>query len=447
MEEHVYYGVIPSRIYLYRPYQTTHGSIDISRGWYLDERSVKTGGFIAIIGSGEETHVRVYVMPGGEMVSEASLGPMERHFVSLPNGTAFKVVSDKPVTVLVFSGEIPQPDAFEGLTPITFYPSVDGRYVGKEFVFMASQGLSGRPYHIFALEPSEITLVREDGEEQKFKLEANAHKALSLKTFKVYRVESTGNIMVQSGGVGGRIFFVPSATGGFLGRRFYTMSSIYWHPTVKYGFRISALQDTKVRIWDLQFRHLLLDFEVKAGETVSVKPRPSEEPGIAVESDEPITLAFVHDGNIEPLWSYGAGVSYLGIRSNEEVPLYLPTNSTVEVYIFAYDDSVVMIDDVTFRVKADTYLRVSLRGFHKIASDRDIIVQVIHWPLIPPTQGIHSFGVAVPSIRAVSASPDVKLTPIVEEQNLLLEILIWVGSAAALMVAAAGFFYMKRRSK
>ena len=56
VEEHVYYGVIPSRLYLYRPYRTTHGSADISRGWYLDEGTVKTSGFIAIIGSEEKTH-------------------------------------------------------------------------------------------------------------------------------------------------------------------------------------------------------------------------------------------------------------------------------------------------------------------------------------------------------------------------------------------------------
>jgi len=33
--------------------------------------AVKTRGFIAIIGPEEETHVKVYVMPEGEIVSEA----------------------------------------------------------------------------------------------------------------------------------------------------------------------------------------------------------------------------------------------------------------------------------------------------------------------------------------------------------------------------------------
>jgi len=143
VEEHVYYGVIPSRLYLYRPYRTTHGSVDISRGWYLNEGTVKTSGFIAIIGSEEKTHVKVYVMPEGEIVSEASLGLMEKHFVSLPNGTVFKVISDKPVTVLVFSGEPPQPDAFEGITPVTFYPSVDGGLRGKEIRLHGIAGLIG----------------------------------------------------------------------------------------------------------------------------------------------------------------------------------------------------------------------------------------------------------------------------------------------------------------
>jgi len=445
IDEYVYYGVIPSRLYLYRPYQTTHGSVDITKGWYLDKGSVQNSGFIAIVASKEDTHVKVYTLPEKRIVSEASLDFMESHFVQLPNGTVFKVVSDKPVTVLVFSGKIPEPDAFEGITPNTFYLDVDGSYVGRDFVFMASQGLAGQPYHIFSLEPAEVTVIRDDGTKQSFRLNANEHKALSLKAFRVYQIKSTGNIMIQSGGVGGRSFFTPSAEGGFVGRRFYSASRTSWNTITQYGFRISSLHDANVKIWDLQYKRLIEELKVKAGETVSVKPKAADQAVIAVESDKPITFEFVHDGDIEPLWSYGAGVSYVFIRPNEETPLYFPTNSMVEVYVFAYEDTLVQIDDLVLEMKADSYIQVSLQGSHKISSDKNIIIEMIHWPLIPPVQGIQSFGVVAPSIQAVSKSTNIALTPIVTEQNFPLTAL-WIICVASFLIAA-GFIFLRHRSR
>ncbi len=57
----------------------------------------------------------------------------------------------------------------------------------------------------------------EDGRKQVFKLEANGFKRLALKPFTAYRVESTGNIMVYSGWVTPRTYFIPAAEGGFFG--------------------------------------------------------------------------------------------------------------------------------------------------------------------------------------------------------------------------------------
>lgn len=111
---------------------------------------------------------------------------------------------------------------------------------------MASQELVGESYIIFALEPSEVTLIREDGMRQVFKLEANGFKRLALKPFMAYKIESTGNIMVYSGYTNPK-YFIPAAEGGFFGRRFYMSSRTSWEPT-DYGFRIMALEDADVKI-------------------------------------------------------------------------------------------------------------------------------------------------------------------------------------------------------
>ena len=240
--------MIPSRLYLYRPYKGTHGICDISKGWHIDKNWNTSEGLIVIIGTEEETHVEVYIMLGWKLVKRLTLGPLEKNLITLPNGTIFKVSSVKPVGVLAFSKN-PNPDMPMGIypvLPVTYYPSIDVGYSGKRFVHMASQELVGEPYIIFALEPSEVTLIREDGMRQVFKLEANGFKRLALKPFMAYKIESTGNIMVYSGYTNPK-YFIPAAEGGFFGRRFYMSSRTSWEPT-DYGFRIMALEDADVKI-------------------------------------------------------------------------------------------------------------------------------------------------------------------------------------------------------
>ena len=97
--KYTYYGVIPSRLYLYRPYKGTHGICDISKGWHIDKNWNTSEGLIVIIGAEEETHVEVYIMPGWKLIKRLTLGPLEKSLITLPNGTIFKVSSDKPVGV------------------------------------------------------------------------------------------------------------------------------------------------------------------------------------------------------------------------------------------------------------------------------------------------------------------------------------------------------------
>ena len=441
--KYTYYGVIPSRLYLLRPYRTTHGAYDISKGWHIDKNWNTSEGYIAIIGAEEETHVKVYIMPGWKLIKRLTLGPLEKSLITLPKGTIFKVLSDKPVGVLAFSKKT-NPNMPMGIYPVlpfTYYPSIDGGYSGKRFVLMASQELTGEPYMIFALEPSEVTLTREDGMKQVFKLEANGFKRLMLKPFMAYKIESTGNIMVYSGWIAPRTFFIPAAEGGSFGRRFYTPSRTSWSYT-DYGFRIMALEDADVKIWDLEFRKLIMEVKVKGGEMATVKPKADV---IVVESDKPITFEFAHSGDITPLFSYGCGVTYIGVRKDEVIPVYMPLNSTVELYIFASKDAIVKIDDMQFRVKADGYFKQTMRGVHRITADNDIIVEMIHWPLIPKEQGIQHFGVAVPPIESVSATSYVELSPIIQGHGSMLAYLE-VG-VIMLTSIAAGFLYMKRKVK
>lgn len=84
-----------------------------------------------------------------------------------------------------------------------------------------------------------------------------------------------------------------------------------------------------------------------------------------------------------------------------------------------------------------------MRGVHRITADKDIIVEMIHWPFIPKKQGVQRFGVAVPPIESVSAMPHVELSPIVHVQGSMLAYL----EVCIVMLAsiAAGILYLKRK--
>ena len=448
-EEYVYYGVVPAKIWQYN----LTDADDVNSGWRLDTETPDNSSLVAIVASGDNTNVKVYSLEGNELLSEAELDSMQKHLVSLPNGTIFKVVSDSLVSVMLMGYEgIPAANASEGPTPNTFHASTDGAYVGKEFVFMACQSTFGENYLIIALETAEVTVARDDGDERTYSLDVNAFRELLLRPFRTYRVTSTGNIMIQSGepvdiwgdSLG---FFVPSPEGGFVGTTFYTWSTTSWDPGESYGFRVSATEDAEITVWNLQTKEQMLETEVSAGSGFGFKPVANV---IVVKSDEPVTLSLVHNGTInnslggEGIYDgYGSGVTCIGIRPDETTPIYLPVNSYVELYIFAYEDAEVIVDGISRSIPADSYFLLTQPGTHTIRSNKNVVAQVLHWPFEPESQGLLFSGVQIPCIQTVDVVSDVTLTPLGEGFPIMY---VMIGAAAAIVVVIAAFVLRRGRS-
>lgn len=445
-EEYTYYGVIPSKIFRWN---LTDGD-DINSGWRLDTGSVDTSSLVAIVAYTDDTNVKLYDLRDNELVSEAQLDRMEKHLVSLPNGTSFKVVSDDLVFVMLLGYDgMPPAVATEGPVPNTFYPSTDGAYVGKEFIFMACQ-TTGMDYWLFALENSDVTVTRDDGDERTYSLDVNTYKELMLRPFRVYRVQSTGHIMVQSGrpvdfwgwATG---FSVPSAEGGFLGKVFYTGSNTAWDAGEDYGFQVSALEDTKVTVLDLVTKQTLATEQVEGGSGFRFQATYD---AIVVQSDKPVTLSFVHSGKIEAslgndgiYGGYGSGVAFIGVKPNEETPFYLPTESYVEAYVFSHEETSVTVDGMTRTIEADSYFEVTSPGYHKILSGKGVVIELLHWPSTPESQGLLYNGVAIPSIQKVDVMPDVTLTPLGEGFPMMY---VMIGAAAAVVAIVVVVFVLRR---
>lgn len=451
--DYTYYGVVPSKIYRYN--LTDYN--DRSSVWRLDTGSTGNASILAVSAAEDDTNIIVYDLTHDRIASQVTINSMQKQFVLLSNGTVFKVVSSKQVSVLLLNyHSIPDATAREAPLPRGSYLSTDGLYVGKEFVFMgSSQGINAE-YTILALEKSTVTITSDDGDEQQYSLEANSYKNAILSPFKVYKFVSTGNIMVQSvsipavGGGDCTCFPVPSAQGGFVGTFFLTKSlkgEWGWDEQRDYGYRIMAAEDTEVRVFDLETKQLLTKFTVTGGTGTAIQPTAN---AIAVQSDKSITLTFMHNGSIEITRSnlggiytgYANGVMFIGIQPNQDTMVHLPTQAFIEAYFFVNDDTQLTIDGLTQTVPANTYYMYSQPGTHLVRADHNVVLQANFWSNEPDYQGLEYVASIVPSIETVNLNPTVTLTPL--EGFPIMYAVVGVGVAAVAVVV--GIFVMRRRS-
>ena len=460
--DYTYYGVVPSKLYRY----VLIDADNRTSGWRLgfdnttlmtgspclNGRIIATKSLLVIVAAENDTNVEVYDLKTGNSISKGHINSMEKHFVLLANGTVFKVVSDKQVSVLLLNYQhLPLDNVSEGPTPQTFYTSTDGLYVGKKFVFMASEYQAGTFFRILALEKSTVTVTREDGDQSTESLEANSYKSLLLTPFKVYRFESTGNIMVQSGGIAGAggdscpCNPVPSAKGGFVGQYFYTISSKSWDASMEYGYRIMTSEDTHVKVYDLETKQVINEFSITGGNGIGFHPSAN---AISVQSEKPVTLLYINNGSLGRVGGpgdyggYANGVMFLGIRPNQDTMIHMPVDANVEAFFFASDETQLTIDGDYHMLQPDSVFSYTAIGTHTVRSDQNVILQINFCPFEPEYQGLWYTGAAIPCIETVADNPTVTLTPF--EGFPMIYVIISVGVGAIAVVA--GFLLMRRRS-
>jgi len=482
-QNYTYYGVVPDKIYRYILSDWNAGASNawsnLSSGWILGLEganllggSLAQNGFmlatkslLAIVAYADDTNVEVYDLTTSNRISQGRLSGMGKLLVLLDNGTHFKVVSDKMVSVeLLNYNQIPSANALEGPLPHTYYTSVNGLYVDKEFVLMASEQTgntvsgqgTGTFYTILAVEKSTVTITDDEDGSNSYPLDANSFKYIMLEPFKVYRIESTGGIMVQSGSIAGKggrgnsCYPIPAAEGGFVGTFFLARSlknqEWGWDPEKDYGFLILASQETTVKLFDLETKQLIKEVSVTGGSGVTIQPPYF---AIALQSNNPITVCYTDSGNIEQgptggggkYGGYGNGVKFITIQPTEDTMIHLPTDAHVEAYFFASETTQLLIDGNTQTVQANVGLLYTVPGTHTIQSDHNVVVQINFWPLVPENQGLWFTGAAIPCIETVNDNPTVTLSPI--EGFPMMYVI--VGAAVAAVAVIVGILVMRRR--
>lgn len=431
-----YYGVVPARLWRYNLTE----EYDINSGWRLAYTPVTQ--WLLEIASWEGATIRVYNVTYNELIYQGTLGSMEKQYMLLRNGTVFRVEASSPIFVLLSSfGGIPYENETSIPIPCTFYQATDGAYVGKEFIFLVSSDLYRR-FTIFALEKSDVTITRDDGgDTRSFTVDPNSFTNILLYPWHIYKIESNGYIMVQSGNPWSYwdyhySFAIPSAQGGFVGTDFYTVANTLIDEKEDCGFRVSALEDTVFKVYDLTTKEILFQSTVEAGGSARFQVRSN---AIKVESSKPVSLVFVHDGDVTQslgggtYGSYGAGVILIGVKANEPTPIYLPINSTCEAYIFASEETNIEVDSFPARVDVNSPFLITQPGVHRVESDKNVVVQINHWPKVPENQGLQYPATAIPCIETIHVSHEVKLAPLEEPFPIMYVI---AGVAVAVIVAA-----------
>ncbi len=483
-ENYTYYGVIPAEIYRYilSDWNAAGGGeawSDLSSGWILgpeganllggslakDGYMVATKALLAIVAYADDTNVEVYDLTTSDLISQGSLNEMGKLLVLLDNGTRFKVVSDRMVAVeLLNYQQIPSANAFEGPLIHSYYTSVNGLYVDKEFVLMASEQTgttvtgqgAGTYYIILSIEKSTVTVTNDEGGSNSYSLDANSYKYIMLEPFKVYKIESTGAIMVHSGviagkgGTGDSCYPIPAAEGGFVGTYFIARSlknqEWGWDPEKDYGFMILASQDTTVKLYDLETKQQIREISVTAGVSTIIQPPYF---AIALQSDNPITVCCTDSGEIEQgpttgggrYAGYGNGVMFITIQPSEDTLVHLPTDAYVEAYFFANEATQLSIDGNTQTIQPNEAFLYTVAGTHTIQADHNVVIQINFWPLEPEYQGLWFSGAAIPCIETVGDNPTVTLTPI--EGFPMMYVI--VGVAVAAVAVIVGILLMRRR--
>ncbi len=312
------------------------------------------------------------------------------------------------------------------------------------------------------MEKSTITVTDEDGGQDSYSLEVNSYQDMALTPFKVYEIESTGNIMVQSMFLRHDIsdpassivpcYPVPSAQGGFVGTFFIARCITGWDASKDYGYRIATSEDAHVLVYDLETQQVKNDLTVTGGSGISIKPSAN---AIIVQSDKPITLTLIHNASIEQrrteqvgglngeFQGYGHGVMFMGIQPNQDTMIHLPVDANVEAYFFASEETQLTIDDNTQTIQANTGFLYTVLGTHTVRSDHNVVLQINFWPLEPENQGLWYTGAVIPCIETVNNNPTVTITSIGGGFPIMYVI---VGAGAAAVAVIVVFLVMKKRS-
>jgi hypothetical protein len=339
---------------------------------------------LTIVGVHDGTSVKMYSLTDKGGIASFIIDRTELRRIPLTNETYFKVVSDKRVSVLLSGGG----GFYGGIHGAsTFYPSIDGGYVGYEFVFAPVNSTNGM-LHVFFIEDAHATVQDAQGNVVE-ELEANAGatkttylrkspgEAYSL-ALETYTVVSTGRIML-AGLDENSFLYLPCLTGGFVGRHF--LGAVV--SGVSTSIIVVALEDAEVVIYDLRrpnWHMALLGPDAKMSVSAGERHNTTIIGGIPVkvESTGNISVLMTQGGFRAHIRPYippeliGDDVGLVVVEPDQEFGFFVPT----EAVVFAHEGSVIEVDEALVTLRKDEYLRLT-QGVHTVNASGPVTIEIL----------------------------------------------------------------------
>ncbi len=364
-----------------------------------------------IVGINDSTHVEIHDLTTEMLLASTTVNRMGLYTFNVSERIGslrdlyFKVVADKPLAVCLsgvwkisFGVRLQAGSSWRGFK--TFYPSTDGGFSGKEFIFMATHTLWASTYNtpfqvnvysIWGVEDGHVTVYDSDNRKvAELDVTVGSIQKVSLNESSVYRVVSTGRILILA--LDSEAFtYVPSLTGGFVGRYFYCMDAPGWRGD-KSSLIVLAHEDTEVSVydlgrpgWSIQFSGPDVKKSLRRGELWHNTTMVTRTP-LRIESTGDITVLIGTGGDWWGLYpaSYmtnasaimpqniGDDISFIGVKAGRELRFYAPTKAV----LFATRDCSLYLDGALVVVARDETLTI-LGGAHVVQADAPIIVEVL----------------------------------------------------------------------
>jgi len=279
------------------------------------------------------------------------------------------------------------------------YPSADGGFIGKDFVFLAAtttdtytEYTRGVNFLMSALEDTDFSLKDSTGKEVTSGSAATREIISQVLACRyqfgesrvvfggsgnsiLFSLESSGRVMVASQSTGD-FFYVPAFTGGYRGKEFYTPSYVTRDEAGgSAAILVIPYEVGKVTIYDI-------NLEVIAEKTFSQEDVENKnfwfqkfgkiKQNLLIKSEGDISVLSGTTRYLEDPSYLGDDIAFLGSQPNEELRFYAPTSAVV----FSPLKASAIINGETVQFEADDYMVLG-SGVHTVNADQTLIIQVL----------------------------------------------------------------------
>jgi len=378
--------------------------------------------YIYVIGLSDNTRVSIYDITDPDaatLVSEGTVNKEENFLFKATFRKYYKIITDKPVVAWLVGGSAhnwPE-NNYGGCGGSTFYPSVEGSYVGREFIYIAggtyyyttgtgSAWLGTDVYtqippasfetKVYSIQQADIKVYNASGALlYQFSMGPDMCKSFPSTCMVTYHVVSTGDIILQCAGGGNCFTIAPSTNGNLVGKIHYG-STFAWQ---RGCFLCISYEAGDVNVYDVDTGVLLYEHNFSgAGEywyrgglgIVTVRPGFNLEMALEQAAHannvgtrnlrfESTANIMVYIGDTESSYydddspkTIGDDLAFAGGIDAKEFYVYAPTY----LIIFAPSDVHLTINGTSQDLKANHYLNLAGSALYHIVSDKPIIVEV-----------------------------------------------------------------------